>query len=1095
MAPSLTPYRPRIVLVAAAAMCFAAAPAAHADGANKLSRVEGREEGAAATVLSIHGSATPTFTLYKLDKPERLVVDVANADAAAGMAGSDGPALVGTWAVNQLLVQELGGQESGVARFVFTFARPSLYTVAAKGNDVVVTVTAREARPQVPATTAAPNDAALKKQLEEAKAEAAKARAEADAAKKAAAAAQAGASKRDADAMKREAELNQRIATAEAARDAAGRRAADAEAKASGAQTRATDAAKRIAAAEAAEKQAAAKIAEAEKRADATAKKEAELERKNAIAAKKDAELAARSAETDRKAAEAQRASAQAAQVTADASRVKAEAEAQKKAAAELKLTAERTLKEIEARRAEADAAKKTADARALDAEKTLAAARARAEAAEKAGATDAAKKRAEAEKALAQVEARRKEAEQATAAAEARTIEAQQKKSDIEARQRDAEVAAKAAEGARQTAITAQRDEEARIRTLSSARADEERRLASLAAARKQEEDAMRRAEAARAKSEAQAKEAADALAKVQQAKKNTESAKLEADKTAKAKADAQRKADALAERAAAKAEIDAARAEVAKLEAQRLDAEKAVALRQKELAGTEQRAKTVDGQRAAADREVAMAKQAAEGARAARESEETRAGAVRGELALEEQKLAEARKARIAEEAKLAATREAAKAAAAQVRVASVTPVQPPVRTSPVGVTPAPTVASGPVKISNVGLVDRADSTRVVLEMSGGAQPVVVAASGRQAILDIPNAELPAALEKVLDARAGGPVRRVSSYRDPRAEGRVRVVVELATATEGTLHHQGSTWTWEFPKAAVSEGKVATRSSSWAPPIVGAYGVTTTPVVSQTVAQMKRKVYRGKRIDLNFKDVDIHNLLRLLAEVGGVNVVVPDDVKATVTVRLTNVPWDQAMEVVLASKELWYRREGNLIRVAPRKQLDAEDQAEADRQKARASAEAPEPEVFTLNYATAREMSDQVGPLLSPKGKVEVDERTNSLIINDIRAHRERAIALLSRLDTQTPQIQIEARVVEARSNWSRELGVQWGTRLTQTAATGNPTGLIFPSDFSMAGGAIDQRSTTTGVLAANPDFAVNLPAAVGAGAGGAGCGCRRP
>jgi type IV pilus assembly protein PilQ len=256
---------------------------------------------------------------------------------------------------------------------------------------------------------------------------------------------------------------------------------------------------------------------------------------------------------------------------------------------------------------------------------------------------------------------------------------------------------------------------------------------------------------------------------------------------------------------------------------------------------------------------------------------------------------------------------------------------------------------------------------------------------------------------------------------------------------------------------------------------------------VAPTTVAQ-SRKEYEGRKIDLDFKDADIHNLLRLLADVGGVNIVVPDEIRANVTVRLRNVPWDQAMEVILASKGLWYRREGALIRVAPRRDLDAEDKAEAERRALMARAEAPEPQIFTLNYAEAAAMATQLLPLLSPRGKIEIDVRTNSLIINDITAHRTRVIDLVTRLDTQTPQIQIEARVVEARSTFNREFGVQWGGDAAMTQAGGNSTGLIFPNEASIAGGADDTQASRAGVSATPPNFAVNLPAAVGAGSGGA-------
>ena len=270
-----------------------------------------------------------------------------------------------------------------------------------------------------------------------------------------------------------------------------------------------------------------------------------------------------------------------------------------------------------------------------------------------------------------------------------------------------------------------------------------------------------------------------------------------------------------------------------------------------------------------------------------------------------------------------------------------------------------------------------------------------------------------------------------------------------------------------------------------------MGAYGAATTPITSQTVAQpANRRVYRGKRIDLNFKDVDVHNVLRLLADIGGVNMVIPDDVQANVSVRLRNVPWDQAMEVILASKGLWYQQRGNLIRIARRETLDTEAESEKARRRAAMDQEVPQTEVFTLNYAQASAVRAQVDPLLSPKGRIEVDQRTNSVVVTDVDGNRRRIISLLSTLDTQTPQIQIEARIVEARTSWSRELGIQWGARTTLSQGTGNPTGLIFPSSIDVGGGATDGQAPTEGlgIGAANPNFAVSLPVGTGTGAGGA-------
>ncbi|HLM43281.1 MAG TPA: type IV pilus secretin PilQ, partial [Myxococcaceae bacterium] len=138
----------------------------------------------------------------------------------------------------------------------------------------------------------------------------------------------------------------------------------------------------------------------------------------------------------------------------------------------------------------------------------------------------------------------------------------------------------------------------------------------------------------------------------------------------------------------------------------------------------------------------------------------------------------------------------------------------------------------------------------------------------------------------------------------------------------------------------------------------------------------------------------------------------------------------------------------------------------------------------LIPVNYATATEMSNRVKDVLSERGSVTVDARTNVLIVKDVRSNTERARQLVRNLDTQTPQVLIESRIVEANTTFSRELGVQWGGQALAAQATGNPTGLIFPNSVAVTGGV-------EGGGSGNPDignYAVNLPVGAGAGSGGA-------
>ena len=211
-------------------------------------------------------------------------------------------------------------------------------------------------------------------------------------------------------------------------------------------------------------------------------------------------------------------------------------------------------------------------------------------------------------------------------------------------------------------------------------------------------------------------------------------------------------------------------------------------------------------------------------------------------------------------------------------------------------------------------------------------------------------------------------------------------------------------------------------------------------------------RRRYSGRRIDLDFKGADIHNILRLLSDVGQVNIVTSDDVKGEVTIKMRNVPWDQALDVILRSKLLGQVREGNLIRVAPLAILEKELEQEIARQKQLADVLPTETRIIAVSYADAKNLQERAHDLLTGRGRISVDERTNQLIVSDVAANLNLVEDLVRNLDTQTSQVVIEARIVEAGSTFERELGVQWGGSAFRDAAHGTATGLAFPSDVAV-------------------------------------------
>ncbi|MGO8988942.1 MAG: type IV pilus secretin PilQ [bacterium] len=243
---------------------------------------------------------------------------------------------------------------------------------------------------------------------------------------------------------------------------------------------------------------------------------------------------------------------------------------------------------------------------------------------------------------------------------------------------------------------------------------------------------------------------------------------------------------------------------------------------------------------------------------------------------------------------------------------------------------------------------------------------------------------------------------------------------------------------------------------------------------------AGASQKAYTGTKLSLDFKDADIKNILRLIAEVSNLNIIVADEVTGKITMRLVDVPWDQALDIILQSKNLARRQVGNVVRIAPVEALRKEDQAKLEEQRSKEKLEPLVHELIPVNYATAKEIMPQVKSILSERGDVKVDDRTNTLIIKDISRTLPGVKNLVKALDTRTPMVLIEARIVEANLTFQNELGVQWGFLLGGAKA-------------KAGGGGVTTTTTpsTTGVLGTAVNEVVNLAASprTGLGAGGAG------
>jgi type IV pilus assembly protein PilQ len=191
----------------------------------------------------------------------------------------------------------------------------------------------------------------------------------------------------------------------------------------------------------------------------------------------------------------------------------------------------------------------------------------------------------------------------------------------------------------------------------------------------------------------------------------------------------------------------------------------------------------------------------------------------------------------------------------------------------------------------------------------------------------------------------------------------------------------------------------------------------------------QASEKMYSGQKISLDFKDADIKNVFRLLAEVSGLNIVVTNDVNRRVTVRLVEVPWDQAMDLIITTNGLDKEQIGNVVRISTAGALKAEKDALVAAKKAKEDLEPMQTVYYTLNYAKAKDLEAKIRPLMSKRADnaLVVDERSNSIMVRDVQQSIDDVSTLVGKFDLRTPQILIESNLVETTPTFSRSLGME--------------------------------------------------------------------
>jgi type IV pilus assembly protein PilQ len=366
---------------------------------------------------------------------------------------------------------------------------------------------------------------------------------------------------------------------------------------------------------------------------------------------------------------------------------------------------------------------------------------------------------------------------------------------------------------------------------------------------------------------------------------------------------------------------------------------------------------------------------------------------------------------------------------------------------------------------EITGIAL-ERADGgVEVVISGNGSITPNVFPLDGR-IVVDIPSVSLKASVPESV-------IKPLKGIRAGEHKDKVRLVLDLVEKThydvsskDGSvvvaLRSEGSLQS-AAPQAASSQPSMEGTSSREA--AVKEADAATTTITSDPEVVGK---YAGKKISLDFQDAEIGPIFRLLADVNGYNLVLDPSVRGKITIKLMNVPWDQALDIILNTFNLSKSIEGNILWIAPTgvfaKILD-------DKAKEKEAAEKAEPltqEIIRINYATAGDMSNAIrqGKLLSPRGSITIDARMNTLIIKDTAQSIARVKDLVKIMDVSKPQVMIEAKLVQVSTDYAETLGISWGGsfstnfvnnhNLSGTFSVNTPTSPAGPSvDISPAAG----------------------------------------
>jgi type IV pilus assembly protein PilQ len=375
-----------------------------------------------------------------------------------------------------------------------------------------------------------------------------------------------------------------------------------------------------------------------------------------------------------------------------------------------------------------------------------------------------------------------------------------------------------------------------------------------------------------------------------------------------------------------------------------------------------------------------------------------------------------------------------------------ARVLPAVPAPSSVAVEVPPAPHV-KGSLESLDFKIVD--GFSRITMKLYGTCEAGKPVHGVQGLSLTISNCQVPKQLQRALDtSQFGSPVLSVTPYQvKVKGTNVTKLLVRLRGNPASTVRREGDLLIWDIanpgplpvaklpaPAARVKEAPESRVAEELLPPARADEMMTEIP----SVQHANKKIYKGRRVTLEFSDADVRKIFQLIAEVSNLNFLIADDVTGIISIKLVNVPWDQALDVILDAKGLGMQREGNIVQIKPKAKIQSQADEDLAAKKAVERGMELRTAVFEVNYASTSDVAGQFAALKSERGTITKDDRTSRVIVKDIQTALDEMRILLKTLDAPEKQVMIEARIVEASSNFTRDLGVQWGLHFKDGSAS---------------------------------------------------------